>query len=220
MWKDCFQPFLISIWHFWQMTQMSDKCLLCKYYVKSDIWKNSDNLSRLGPLPGMLAWGRVCFESIYTDLAVILSFPRSNPRSASISVERVFLIFRLVSPMSVIFASYFIVNVKISICEIEINVLKNLVKICDKEVLQWKGFGKVLGQCPFEHVNWSSLCDDVLQYIQQAPTFLDFEHSCLSIKFECQMLNVKCQMSYVNMAKLFVGAYLQSFCGHFLEGLS
>ena len=25
------QSFLSSNWHFWQMTQMSDKCLLCKY---------------------------------------------------------------------------------------------------------------------------------------------------------------------------------------------
>ena len=25
------QSFLTSNWHFWQMTQMSDKCLLCKY---------------------------------------------------------------------------------------------------------------------------------------------------------------------------------------------
>ena len=25
------QPFLTSNWHFWSMTQMSDKCLLCKY---------------------------------------------------------------------------------------------------------------------------------------------------------------------------------------------
>ena len=43
------QPFLNSNWHFWQMTQMSDKSLLSKT-DKTHIWTNSDNLRRLKPL--------------------------------------------------------------------------------------------------------------------------------------------------------------------------
>ena len=39
-----------SNWHFWQMTQMSDKCLLYETEKTRDIWTNSDYLSRLRPL--------------------------------------------------------------------------------------------------------------------------------------------------------------------------
>ena len=46
------QPFLTSNWHFWQMTQMSDKCLICKIEEEknSDIWTNSDYPSPFKPL--------------------------------------------------------------------------------------------------------------------------------------------------------------------------
>ena len=44
------QAFLTPNWHFWQMTQISDKCLLCKTEKNSDIWTNSDNLRPVEPL--------------------------------------------------------------------------------------------------------------------------------------------------------------------------
>ena len=50
-WRNrAFRAFLTPNWHFWQMTQISDKCLLCKTEKNSDIWTNSDNLSPLEPL--------------------------------------------------------------------------------------------------------------------------------------------------------------------------